>query len=161
MGDNIGRESGRWFENVHHSQAKCLFLCFLENAVKLHWKNTKQKLLFRRGQIAILENRSKKTFVEAKISDANIGRVLENVHHSQAKCSFLCFSQKKKIRVTCRKHEGKVVISSRPNALLQKNRPYKSCRSTIWVITHADRSLDQIIKTSESRGFWVGGGHFV
>ena len=37
----------------------------------------------------------KSYFLEAMISDANIGRVLENVHHSQAKCSLLCFSQNK------------------------------------------------------------------
>ena len=62
MGDNIGRESGRWFENVHHSQAKCLFLCFSENAVKLHWKNTKQKLLFRRSQMPIVSVSAKGRF---------------------------------------------------------------------------------------------------
>ena len=54
MGDNIGREGGCWFENVHHSQAKCLFLCFSENIEELQWKNTKEKLLFRRGQMPIL-----------------------------------------------------------------------------------------------------------
>ena len=41
------------------------------------------------------KNKSKKSLLEAMISDANIGQALENAHLSQAKCSFLCYSQSK------------------------------------------------------------------